>query len=128
MFGQSERGIALGRNPSSSPPCPARRRYVYACFARMAETGCRSPANRLLLRYFPIAKGSDPGALVFVPQAAGFQLASLFDLVWRYHPPITWSSRILCASFKAIWASRLRENLDLGLVAGAGFEPATFRL
>ena len=97
----------------------AQRDKPYASFARMAETGCRSPANRLLLWYFPIARESDPGALVFVPQAAGFKLASLLDLVWRYHPPITWSSRILRASFKAIWASHLRENLDLGLVAGA---------
>ena len=95
------------------------RRRVYASFARMAETGCRSLANQLLLRYFPIEREPDPGALVFVPQAAGFKLASLLDLVWRYHPRITWLSRILCSSFKAIWAGHLRENLDLGLVAGA---------
>ena len=118
-------GDPPSESPSASPPISSRRfnsgdpSHVHANFARIAETGCRSPDNRLLLRYFPIARESDPGALVFVPQAAGFKLASLLDLVWRYHPPITWSSRILCASFKAIWASHLRENLDLGLVAGA---------
>ena len=116
---QAVRDTALSLNRRSRNLRPARNPNVYASFARMAETGCRSPANRLLLRYFPIARESDPGALVFVPQAAGFKLASLLDLVWRYHPPITWSSRILRASFKLIWASHLRENLDLGLVAGA---------
>ena len=116
---QAVRDTALSLNRRSRNLRPARNPNVYASFARMAETGCRSPANRLLLWYFPIARESDPGALVFVPQAAGFKLASLLDLVWRYHPPITWSSRTLRASFKAIWASHLRENLDLGLVAGA---------
>ena len=98
-------GNPPGGLPPASPPTSCRRlqsgylRHVHASFASVAAAASRSPANRLLLRYFPIAIESDAGALVFVPQAAGFNLASPVDLVWRYDPPITWSPRILRASF-----------------------------